>query len=94
MTTDEMRAAGDIIKDKNDNIVALFASALDGKVLLYAFCGKEAVKNGANAGKIVKQAATITGGGGGGRPDSASAGGKDASKIDEALASVENTLLG
>jgi len=94
MTTDEMRAAGDIIKDKNENIVALFASSLDGKVLLYAFCGKEAVKNGANAGKIVKQAATITGGGGGGRPDSASAGGKDASKIDEALASVEAVLLG
>ena len=94
MTTDEMRAAGDIIKDKNDNVVALFASALDGKVLLYAFCGKEAVKNGANAGKIVKQAATITGGGGGGRPDSASAGGKDASKIDEALASVEAVLIG
>ena len=94
MTTDEMRAAGDIIKDKNDNVVALFASALDGKVLLYAFCGKEAVKNGANAGKIVKQAATITGGGGGGRPDSASAGGKDASKIDEALACVEAVLIG
>ena len=83
-----------ILKEKNANAVALFASSIDGKVLLYAVCGKDAVANGANAGKIVKNAAMICGGGGGGRPDSASAGGKDATKIDEALASAETTLLG
>ncbi len=94
MTADELRAAGDIIKDKNENAVALFASELDGKVILYATCGKAAVKNGANAGKIVKAAAMICGGGGGGRPDSASAGGKDASKIAEALESAKKTLEG
>ena len=92
MTADEMRAAGDVLKDKDENVVALLASAIDGKVLLLAVCGKNAVKNGANAGKIVKTAATICGGGGGGRPDSASAGGKDVSKIAEALASVESSL--
>jgi hypothetical protein len=47
---------------------------------------------GANAGKIVKTAATICGGGGGGRPDSAMAGGKDASKIAEAFKAVEAEL--
>ncbi len=94
MGADEMRAAGDVIKEKNANAVALFASSIDGKVLLYAVCGKDAVANGANAGKIVKNAAAICGGGGGGRPDSASAGGKDAAKIDEALASAEATLIG
>ena len=50
------------------------------------------VKNGANAGQLVKTAATICGGGGGGRPDSATAGGKDASKIAEAIAAVEEML--
>ena len=94
MTADELRAAGDIIKDKNENAVALFASELDGKVILYATCGKAAVKNGANAGKIVKAAAMICGGGGGGRPDSASAGGKDPSKIAEALESAKKSLEG
>ena len=88
MTGDELRAAGDVIKDKDENAVALLASVVDGKVLLLAVCGKNAVKNGANAGKIVKAAATICGGGGGGRPDSASAGGKDPSKVDEALANI------
>ncbi len=94
MTADEMRAAGDVLKDKDENVVALLASSTGGKVLLLAVCGKAAVKNGANAGKIVKAAATICGGGGGGRPDSASAGGKDVSKIAEALASAESTLVG
>ncbi len=89
MTGDELRAAGDVIKEKDENAVALLASVLDGKVLFLAVCGKNAVKNGANAGKIVKAAATLCGGGGGGRPDSASAGGKDPSKVDEALANVE-----
>ena len=94
MTAEELRSAGDLIKEKNENAVALFASESGGKVILYAVCGKAAVKNGANAGKIVKNAAAITGGGGGGRPDSASAGGKDASKIAEALESAKQTLLG
>jgi alanyl-tRNA synthetase len=50
------------------------------------------VKSGANAGKLVKIAATVCGGGGGGRPDSATAGGKDVTKIDEALAAVVEAL--
>ncbi|HTA76768.1 MAG TPA: DHHA1 domain-containing protein, partial [bacterium] len=40
------------------------------------------------AGDIVKEVAKVTGGGGGGRPDMAQAGGKDASKVDEALKQV------
>ena len=50
------------------------------------------MKNGAHAGKIIKEAAAIVGGGGGGRPDSAQAGGKDASKVDEALSCVKGLL--
>lgn len=92
MNTDELRAAADIIKDKDSNAVALLCSVVDGKVMFVAVCGKDAVKNGANAGKIVKNAAIIAGGGGGGRPDSASAGGKDPEKADQALASVEDLL--
>ena len=94
MTAEELRAAGDILKDKNENAAVLFASVVGDKILFYATCGKNAVKNGANAGKLVKNAAAIAGGGGGGRPDSASAGGKDVSKVDEALASAQKTLIG
>ena len=92
MNANELRAAGDILRDKYDNIVAVLVSADGGKVSLTAVCGKEAVKAGANAGKLIKLAATICGGGGGGRPDSATAGGKDATKIDEALKAVEEEI--
>ena len=46
---------------------------------------KDAVAKGIHAGQIVKEVAKVCGGGGGGRPDMAQAGGKDASKLDEAL---------
>jgi alanyl-tRNA synthetase len=37
------------------------------------------------AGELVREVAAVVGGGGGGRPDFAQAGGKDASKLDEAI---------
>ena len=46
-----------------------------------------------NAGQLVKEAAIIAGGNGGGRPDFAQAGGKDVSKVDDALAKI-NDILG
>jgi len=52
----------------------------------------DAVKQGINAGQIVKQAATICGGGGGGKPNNAQAGGKDSSRADEALAQALATM--
>ena len=44
---------------------------------------------GLNAGKLVKEVAQVTGGNGGGKPDFAMAGAKDLTKMDEALAAVE-----
>ena len=53
---------------------------------------KEAVQKGVHAGNILKEVAKITGGGGGGRPDNAQAGGKDISKLDNALAIVDEMV--
>ena len=50
------------------------------------------VKKGVNAGKIVGEIARFTGANGGGRPNFAQGGIKDASKLDEILAKVENDL--
>lgn len=46
------------------------------------------LKKGYKAGALIKEVAIICGGNGGGRPDMAQAGGKDASKVSEALAAV------
>ena len=50
------------------------------------------VKKGINAGKIVGEIARATGANGGGRPNFAQGGVKDASKLDEVLAKVENEI--
>jgi alanyl-tRNA synthetase len=50
------------------------------------------LRDGADAGSIVRETAKITGGGGGGKPDSAQAGGKDVSKADEALKQVKDIV--
>jgi alanyl-tRNA synthetase len=49
-------------------------------------------KRGVHAGKLVGTIARIVGGGGGGRPDMAQAGGRDANKLDAALAQVTELI--
>ena len=85
---DELLDLADRLKGKlGSGAVVILGSASDGdKVSLLVSAADEAVKAGAHAGNIVKAVAGIVGGGGGGRPNMARAGGKDASKLDEALA--------
>ena len=92
MSVDAVRSLGDTIKDKEPNAVAVFAIHSGDKLNFISVCGKDAVKNGAHAGNILREVSAVTGGRGGGRPDSAMSGGKDISKIAEALAKVEELL--
>jgi len=87
-----LRDIADKIKDKNPSCVIILASEYDGKVLFVASVTKDLNQKGIQAGNIVKQAAMIAGGGGGGRPDFAQAGGKDVTKIDEALNAAKEGL--
>ena len=91
-TPDVLRTVGDDIKEKAPNMVAVLSSVNGEKVSLLCVCGAEAVKKGAHAGKIIKEVAKIVGGGGGGRPDSATAGGKNPAKLEEALEAVNNIV--
>lgn len=50
------------------------------------------VKTGLQAGKFIGGIAKICGGGGGGRPNFAQAGGKDPSKVAEALTTAQRQL--
>lgn len=89
---DSLRLASDRLIDKHDDAVCVFATVNEGKVLFVARCGQEAVKAGAHAGNLLKAISPIVGGGGGGRPDSATSGGKDASRLDEAIEAAADVL--
>ncbi len=84
----KLRQMGDVLRDKDPSVVAVLASVSGEKLTFLAVCGKDAVKAGVKAGEIVKNVCTCCGGSGGGKPDSAMGGGKDISKMDEALANV------
>lgn len=87
-TPDALRSMGDDIKAKADNVVGVIAGINGEKASIVAVCGKDAISSGVKAGDVVREVAKLAGGGGGGRPDSAMAGAKDLSKIDDALAKV------
>ena len=81
-----LRTLGDDLKEKIGSGVVVLASDMGGKVNLIVTVTDDAVKAGAHAGKIIKEAAALVGGGGGGRPNMAQAGGKNPAGIKDALA--------
>ena len=92
MEIDAARSLSDKIKAENADMVAVLAVKSGDKLNFIAVAGKDAVAAGAHAGKIVGAVAAVTGGKGGGRPDNAMAGGRDASKIAEALDAAKAAL--
>lgn len=77
----DIKAKIDELKNQNEKIIAVLAKVNDNKINLAV--GIKGVELKAN--EIVAKLAPIIGGGGGGRADFATAGGKDASKLDQML---------
>ncbi len=94
VASDIPRAACDELKASDDEAVAVLALVSGRKLTFSACCGKNAVARGVHAGKLLKEVSAITGGGGGGRPDIASSGGKDLSKLEDALKAVPGLVDG
>ena len=86
-----MRQLIDNLKAKLGSGVIVLGSGKPDQIAFIAGVTKD-LTGKVKAGDIVKEVAKITGGGGGGRPDLAQAGGKDASKVDEALRQVPSIL--
>ncbi|MDI9461492.1 MAG: alanine--tRNA ligase [Saccharofermentanales bacterium] len=89
---EDLRTAGDRIRDHFDNGVVVLAATVEDKILWLAMATKSAVAVGIHAGDLVREAARITGGGGGGRPEMAQAGGRDPDKLDQALTRVKKLI--
>lgn len=91
---DALRGISDELKGKlTSAVIVLGAAAEEGKVNFVVTVSPDLVQQGFHAGKLIKEIAAVCGGGGGGRPDMAQAGGKDPSKLDDALRLAEELVL-
>ena len=93
MDAEAMRGMIDDFRNRLGSGVVLVISESGGKVLLAAGVTKDLIATH-KAGDLIRDIAKVVGGGGGGRPDFAQAGGKDPSKIDEALERFHQLLAG
>jgi alanyl-tRNA synthetase/REP element-mobilizing transposase RayT len=87
---DALQAVADALKGQFQGVIVL-GGHRDGAVSLVAAVTPEFTAK-APAGKIIQSIAPLVGGKGGGRPDHARGGGKDAAKLDEALAKAKSLL--
>jgi alanyl-tRNA synthetase len=95
---DTLRSMTDRFRQKFASGVVVLGSVIDGRPLLIAGVTEDLIKRGLQAGELVKAIGPIIGGSGGGRPTLAQAGGKDASRLPDAMDAVipfvENKLKG
>jgi alanyl-tRNA synthetase len=87
---DFLQAVADSLKGRFQGVTVL-GGAANGAVVLVATVSPFFVSK-YQAGKIIQQIAPIIGGRGGGKPDNARGGGKDAGKLDEALAKAKSLI--
>ena len=84
------QAVADALKGKFEGVVVLGAAGNDSVALVASV--PDSLTNKVQAGRIIQSIAPIVGGKGGGKPTQARGGGKDANKLDEALAEVPKIL--
>ena len=89
---ESLREMTDWVRDRLGSVVVVLGAVLDGKPSFVAAVTPDLVERGLRADWLVKEVASLVGGGGGGRATLAQAGGRDGSKLQEALAAVEGFL--
>jgi alanyl-tRNA synthetase len=92
LTMPILREMGDALRDRLKSAIVVLATVYNGKPNFLAMVTPDLIARGFHAGDIINQVAKVTGGGGGGKPAMAQAGGKDATKIDEALRLVRGVI--
>lgn len=90
---DGLRALGDRLKEALGSAVVVLGTQAGGSVQMVAMATKDAVARGVDARAIIRGVAGIIGGGGGGSEQMAQAGGKDPSRLDEALSAAKTGIL-
>ena len=89
---DALRQVLDRLRQKISSGIIILGSQDNGKACFASSVSEDLISKGFHAGKIIGEVAAVANGGGGGKPDRAQAGGKDGSKVNEAIASVVDIL--
>lgn len=89
---DAMRRTGDHMRDRLKSGVVVLGSVIDERPVIIVMATRDIAGKVVHAGDIAKGISATIGGGGGGRPDSAQAGARDASRIDEALGNARTVV--
>jgi len=91
-STDALRYRLDAVRKTMPSGVAVLGSVIDGRLQFVAIASADAIAMGLRADEILKRVAAVAGGSAGGRAEMAQGGGKDASKIEVALAIVPQAV--
>ena len=87
-----LRSTGDEVRRRLDEAVIVLGAVANDRPLFIAMITPGLVARGLNAGRLIGGIARIAGGGGGGKPEMAQAGGRDATKLDAALAATADAV--
>jgi alanyl-tRNA synthetase len=87
-----LREMSDLLRERIKSGIIVLGTVFEDKPSFLAVVTQDIAAKGYNAGNIVREVAKVTGGSGGGKPTMAQAGGKDKTKIDEALNLVKKLV--
>lgn len=90
---DTLRETGDWLREQLGTGIVILGSVFGGRPMVIAMVSKDLATRGYDAVVIARGAGQVMGGGGGGRPEVAQAGGRDPSKLDEALSAAQAVAL-
>ncbi|WCL50614.1 alanine--tRNA ligase [Leptospira sp. GIMC2001] len=87
-----LKELGDVIKSNEPDAVLLFGSKSQDSATLVFMCNQSSVAKGVHCGNLLKSSVTLLGGKGGGKPDMAQGGGKEISKLADAISQARKEL--
>ena len=87
-----MRRTGDHMRDRLGSGIVVLGSVVSERPVIIVMATTDIAGKQVHAGNIAKGISASIGGGGGGRPDSAQAGARDPSRIDEALQNARSVI--